>query len=291
MVSRGLERRLASLHVVVLSRAASLVGVLWLSGEIMDSLLDESTRFFASYRMPSGLYADKKTIDQPDAPSLASTAAAGFGMIALCIAVERDLETLENTLRLACETMSAVARVKSTKTGFMLHWCDEHGQGKGEFSTIDTAIFVLGALFASNYCKAKAPAKHGEAARDLSERVRLFTSRIHWASALIEDEGDRSESAAGMFLTVDANGKGRGITRIFNEYYLLALCGAVAEQLAPDDGSRKPCTAFFRRHLARPPAAHSARSSQSVRNYCPFAVSLEPAGSSHFELAQACSSS
>lgn len=47
---------------------------------------------------------------------------------------------------------------------------------------------------------------------------------------------------------VSADGVGFGITRIFNEYYLLAYCGAAVEVRS---GARGAATAFYERHVAR----------------------------------------
>ena len=216
----------------------------------MEHLLDESINFFARYRLPSGLYLDKLPttgghVDSTQPNAQKSTSAAGFGLIALCVGAERDLYTIESALQCASHTVAAVSQIKCTRNGFMLHWCD--GQGRSEFSTIDTAICVLGALFAGNYFKAKSP--HSEAARSFAERVRVLSEGIRWEDALI----DSHEGAPGMFMTmsVDGVGQSHSVTRIFNEYYLLALCAAVVEGRGGLPGR---ATEFFYSHFDEPPS-------------------------------------
>lgn len=211
----------------------------------MNAFLDEAVRFFLTYQLPSGLYLDRK--GESPVPSsiasaqgtnavgligvdsingtLASTSAAGFGLITLCIGAERGVLHFEALLRRASLTVDAVSRVQSSSNGFMLHWTDENGQGEGEYSTIDTSLFMLGALFAANYATMRAPAEYASDANSLAMRIHAMNTRIGWRDALL----DSNDGSPGMWLTVRADGQGVGVTRIFNEYYLLAYCGAVAE--------------------------------------------------------------
>ena len=108
----------------------------------MEELLDESLRFFATFRTASGLYLDKSFIGSVEQPDMCSLSATGFGLVTLCIGTERGLHSIVEALRLAAASLNAVSRVRASTNGFMLHWCSQDGSGDGEFSTIDTALFL-----------------------------------------------------------------------------------------------------------------------------------------------------
>ena len=71
----------------------------------MQTLLDESLRFFSQYRLPTGLYLDKLSTDGSTAHTLASTSAAGFGLISLCISAERGILSVQDALAQATTTI------------------------------------------------------------------------------------------------------------------------------------------------------------------------------------------
>ena len=213
----------------------------------MQSLLDQSLRFFSRYRLPTGLYLDKLSTDGSTAHTLASTSAAGFGLISLCISAERGILSVQDALAQATTTIVAASNISGASNGFLLHWTDMHGRGSGEYSTIDTAILCLGAILASKYFSAKEPALTTTHA--LALQVRSLTDRVSWSDALLDDYN----GAPGMYLTMSANGNGQGVTRLFNEYYLLAYMGAVAEA-SNGNGMNATASAFFSTHLNTPPS-------------------------------------
>jgi len=213
----------------------------------LSAQLDAGLRFFLSIRNCHGLYFDKVVLGGGSSPL--STAATGFGLVALAISAERHLLERAAAMRLALQTLRSIrggsgfAIARSTN-GFMAHWPDDHGNADGELSTIDTAILVLGALFVANY--------FAESDELKTLAVSLATS-VHWADACIDAD---EQGLAGMSLQIAPDGCGHGVTRPFNEYYLLAFCGAYVEtKLLHSPHGR--ASQFFWRHFAEPPPTRS----------------------------------
>ena len=104
----------------------------------------------------SGLVKDRSQSDGPDARTTASIAATGFGLTALCIADHRGwadgkkiLERVLNTLRFAATRLSHM-------NGFFFHFLNMNTGDRdfqSEVSTIDTSIFLCGALACRAYFK------------------------------------------------------------------------------------------------------------------------------------------
>ena len=126
-----------------------------------DPLLEEMqrrcVRFFWEQADPeTGLVADRAPADGSAHPRVASIAATGFGLTALCIADERGWIEGEaaygrvlTTLRFLWEKMPHVH-------GYFYHFVDR-GTGERvwdcELSSIDTALLMAGVLTARQYYK------------------------------------------------------------------------------------------------------------------------------------------
>jgi hypothetical protein len=124
-----------------------------------ESFLDEiqraSFQFFWECVNPAvGQVKDRCQANGPDSRNVASIAATGFGLTALCIADKRGWqnsikirERVRNTLRFAMDRMEHAH-------GFLYHFVDMHNVSRAfnsEFSSIDTAIFLCGALVCRAY--------------------------------------------------------------------------------------------------------------------------------------------
>mmetsp|Transcript_15801 Transcript_15801/g.37182 ORF Transcript_15801/g.37182 Transcript_15801/m.37182 type:complete len:522 (+) Transcript_15801:55-1620(+) len=221
--------------------------------ESIEEQLDAGLRFFLCMRSPShGLYRDKLMFSDRNFDAIPiSTSATGFGLIALAISVARGLVSRDSALRLALETLRSLrggpefAIVRSAN-GFMAHWPDHSGNTTGEISTVDTAILVLGSLFASNFF----------ADDEFQSYAHSLATSVYWADALVES---CPEGRPGMHLIISADGSGSPhLTRPFNEYYLLAFCGAFVEKELRHM-ERGKCTRFFEENFQRPPT--------TTRNY------------------------
>lgn len=119
-----------------------------------DAFLEELQQatflfFWEAAHPETGLVKDRNRADGPDPRDTASIAATGFGLTALCIADRRGWqdpqkirERVRNTLRFAA------ARVPQ-EHGFFYHFLNmQSGERalRSEVSSIDTAIFLCGAL-------------------------------------------------------------------------------------------------------------------------------------------------
>jgi hypothetical protein len=144
-----------------------------------DAFLEEiestTFQFFWDSVDPAvGLTKDRSLARQQDARNVASIAATGFGLTALCIAAERGwqpraaiLERVQATLRFALERLP-------NEHGFFYHFVRmDTGERifKSEVSTIDTAIFLCGALTARAYF----------ANDEVTKLATALYDRIEWA--------------------------------------------------------------------------------------------------------------
>jgi hypothetical protein len=105
----------------------------------------------------------------PGHPShnIASSAATGFGLTALCIGASRGWIARGEARRRALTTLRFFAERASREHGWFLHWMDkETGERRwdSEYSSIDTALLLAGVLTARQYF------------RDDAEIVRLATT-------------------------------------------------------------------------------------------------------------------
>jgi hypothetical protein len=124
-----------------------------------DKFLEEveraSFQYFWEETNPfTGLVKDRSQADGPDSRVTASIAATGFGLTALCIADHRGWgdkkkisERVRNTLRFAWTRLSHL-------NGFFFHFLNMNTGDRdfqSEVSTIDTSIFLCGALACRAY--------------------------------------------------------------------------------------------------------------------------------------------
>jgi hypothetical protein len=121
---------------------------------IDDPLLEElergNFRFFWEQANPeTGLVRDRFNVRQPDKSELASIAATGFGLTALCIGDKREFITrLEGERRVLNALRFLLKRVPHHR-GFFYHWANINtGQRiwDSEVSSVDTAILLCGIL-------------------------------------------------------------------------------------------------------------------------------------------------
>eukprot|EP00927_Polykrikos_kofoidii_P070894 TRINITY_DN67264_c0_g1_i1.p1 TRINITY_DN67264_c0_g1~~TRINITY_DN67264_c0_g1_i1.p1 ORF type:complete len:582 (+),score=97.88 TRINITY_DN67264_c0_g1_i1:55-1800(+) len=214
--------------------------------------LDVGLRLYHSLRGAHGLYKDKLFLEEAmPSTGMLSTAATGFGFVSLVLMTERGLLKREQALAMASKTLQSLKGdtpgfcITRSANGFMAHWPDDSGHSDGEISTVDTAILVLGALFAGRYFQDPC----------LDSLVQEVAMSVSWADAYVHRPG----GVAGMYLKMKRDGSGTGLTLPFNEYYLLAFCGAVVEcQLQGQPGE---AYSFFREVFSEPPTARRCRRS------------------------------
>lgn len=190
--------------------------------------------FYRASRNDKGLYRDRLRFDgTPEGP--ASVATTGMGLISLCIASrlgmnEQAAEHAKTTVR----TMLDIGQARNG-SGFYYHFVDmETGAraGNSEYSSIDTAILVSGALFVAS-CLA---GDHG-----LDSLVLELWDSIDWSQAI----ADPQTGAIYLEMLDDGSGKPGSLTLPFNEYMLVAWLAKLA-----DASGTGPATDLWERFYA-----------------------------------------
>ncbi len=141
--------------------------------ELLDQVQEAAFRYFWVNCDPAkGLILDRANNVQPCSLSYApsSIAATGFGLAALPVGVERGWVSRDSALARALATLRAMRDVAQATNGFYYHFLDaryakRHGQC--EVSSIDTVLFLAGALTAGSYFGGEVET----IARQLYERV------------------------------------------------------------------------------------------------------------------------
>jgi hypothetical protein len=127
----------------------------------LEDLQRRSFQYFYDHADPStGLVLDRARADgtphDASHPShrIASSAATGFGLTALCIAAERGWIPRREARERVVKTLRFFdARAAHTR-GWFLHWMDAptgERRWRSEFSSIDTALLLAGVLTARGY--------------------------------------------------------------------------------------------------------------------------------------------
>ena len=125
----------------------------------LEDLSRRSFQYFWDQADPqTGLVPDRARMDRaPLAEShrnVASTAATGFGLTALCIAAERKWITPEAARERTRNTLRFFRNRARHEHGWYFHWMDAttgERRWKSEVSSIDTALLLAGILTARQY--------------------------------------------------------------------------------------------------------------------------------------------
>ena len=125
----------------------------------MKTFKRRSFQYFWEQADPqTGLVPDRARMDrEPLAEShrdVASIAATGFGLTALCIAAEREWITPQQARERTHNTLRFFANKAFQERGWFYHWLDaKTGERRwnSEVSSIDTALLLAGVLTARQY--------------------------------------------------------------------------------------------------------------------------------------------
>ncbi len=117
---------------------------------LLDDLERAAFEFFWNEANPeTGLVLDRCNANGSGARGMASIAATGFGLTALCIGAERQYRPRVQIERRVARTLEFLAHHAPTEHGFLYHFV-EPGTGKrlggSEISPIDMSILLCGAL-------------------------------------------------------------------------------------------------------------------------------------------------
>ncbi len=120
--------------------------------EFLDKLEKGTFRYFWDKADPdTGLIADSSNFS-----SSSSIAATGFGLTAICIAQSRQWISYDEAYNRVFKTLKTFKNLMQNEHGFYYHFVDmKTGKraGQSEVSSIDTALFLAGTLFVSQYFK------------------------------------------------------------------------------------------------------------------------------------------
>ncbi len=124
-----------------------------------DALLEEiehaSFLYFWEQASPqTGLVKDRAKARVPDKSTVASIAATGFGLTALCIGHRRKYVSTEDVQNRVLVTLRFLFHKMPTHRGFFYHWADVSTGARtwdSEISSVDTAILLCGVLTCRQY--------------------------------------------------------------------------------------------------------------------------------------------
>lgn len=119
--------------------------------ELLDAVSKKTFDYFWNEVNPeTGLIKDRSTEDSPS-----SVAAVGFGLSAIPVGIEHDWITYDEGYERVLTTLKTFANGGvEGKNGFYYHFVDMNTgkrAGECELSSIDTALFIAGALFVGEY--------------------------------------------------------------------------------------------------------------------------------------------
>ncbi len=146
----------ASLHS---GAAAPIAGPAGSLSKDDDALLDDIEKgaflFFWEQAHPeTGLVKDRVKVNASDSAVVASIAATGFGLTALCIGEKRGWRSYDDTRDRVLATLTFLERKMPTHRGFFFHWANITSGERiwdAEVSSVDTAILLCGVLTARQH--------------------------------------------------------------------------------------------------------------------------------------------
>lgn len=145
---------------------------------LLDAVQRRAVLYFAEHCDPqTGLARDRAPNNGASSSAPSSCAATGFALAAWCIAEDRGWLSHAEALSRVRRTLAFVARHHAHERGFLFHFVDPVTGGRvwrSEASTIDTALFLQGALLAREHFRDA----------ETTRLVDALYARIDWRWAL-----------------------------------------------------------------------------------------------------------
>lgn len=189
------------------------------SDQIFVNILQNTCTIYEYMRTDNGLYLDAlyKNSNRQSKNFTVSTASVGAGLISLAIANKAKIDPqAANKVITTFKTLLGKNSIKPerNKNGLYRHFFNaKSGLGKSEFSTIDKALLMTGVNFCRNEFK-----EH----KIISEIANQLLFSVNWQSC--------KKNTRQYYMVQDLNGKPSAVTKIFNEYLILAdLCSWSAQ--------------------------------------------------------------
>jgi hypothetical protein len=118
--------------------------------QFLEELEKASFLFFWEQANPeTGLIKDRCNVRVPNNGGVASIAATGFGLTALCIGQQNGWVSMRDARERASASLRFLSKKMPTHRGFFYHWADlKTGERTwdSEVSSVDTAILLCGVL-------------------------------------------------------------------------------------------------------------------------------------------------
>ncbi|MDP6117222.1 MAG: hypothetical protein QGF00_08565 [Planctomycetota bacterium] len=199
-----------------------------------------SWKLFERQRNEFGVYRDSTRLNGPDGHPC-SVANVGMGLVSLCISDAMGWR--EDAADAALVTLKSMNgehpsfKPARNQSGFFRHFIDmKTGQQawRSEFSTIDTALLVSGALFCKEYFRREP---------EIAKQAGKLWKSIDWSKSI----ADPLKGTIYLELKDAGDGEGKGVTRPFNEYMIVAWLAMKAEVGRPG-----PASLLWKNHYADP---------------------------------------
>jgi len=130
----------------------------------LEELEKATFQYFWEQGSPqTGLIKDRCKANGPDNTTVASIAATGFGLTALCIGHKRGYVSLADAHNRALVTLRFLSKKLPTHRGFFFHFANvETGERmwESEVSSVDTAILLCGVLTCRKYFEPHSDVSH-----------------------------------------------------------------------------------------------------------------------------------
>src|SRR5215471_11022531 len=141
--------------------------------------LDEMERlnfqyFWDQANPETGLVRDRCSVNSDKQGTVASLAATGFGLTAMCIGEKRQFIGTADAQKRVMATLTSLWNMLPNHRGFFYHWADINNGERvwdSEISSVDTAILLCGVLTCREHFKNRA----------LTELASAVFDRVDWA--------------------------------------------------------------------------------------------------------------
>lgn len=181
----------------------------------LDMLFNNSYQVFKDLRNDKGIYRDSVLLTNATPYHPSSVAASGIGLFSEAIAAKKGWEP--DALANVKKTISTMTgntsgfNAERTANGYYRHFINMDTGARewnSEFSTVDTAIFVTGSLFAAKYFNDP----------ELNAMVSKLYHSIDFGAAI----ADPDTGGIYMIMNADGTGDAKAITLPYNEYIVVA---------------------------------------------------------------------
>ncbi|TLX77471.1 T9SS type A sorting domain-containing protein [Labilibacter sediminis] len=186
----------------------------------ITKLFEDAYHTFELMRNDKGMYRDSKLLNGNSDYHPASIANVGTGLITLCIADAMGWES--NASQLVITTLNSVNgntpgfTPDRNTNGYFRHFINMDtgvNEWSSEYSTIDTDLLVMGALFCKNYFSSNTT---------IADLVDELWNSIDYTAAI----ADATNGKIYLVMNADGTGATAPLTAAYNEYMIVAYLAA-----------------------------------------------------------------